>query len=153
MPLPLTQKIFDTEWVESSAAEPGRGVSAAPAGSWLLLTDPGTGTDAETTALVAEFATRFSSPTRRVITGELSDESAVREALAKATADPELPPVGIVVFVGKRSFDGTDSDGALRRARELIWSISVAARATVDGQAGEVAAAVVGHPQRSCRYR
>ena len=42
-----------------------------------------------------------------------------------------------VVFVGKRSFDGADADGALRRARELIWSISVAARTTVDGWKGK----------------
>ena len=135
--LPLAQKIFDTEWVESSTSEPGRGASAAPAGSWLLLADLNTGTDAETTALVAEFATRFSSPTRRVITEELADESAVREALAKAAADPELPLVGIIVFVGRRSFVDTDSDGELRRARELIWSISVTARATVDRRQGK----------------
>ena len=135
--LPLAQKIFDTEWVESPTAEPGRGASAAPAGSWLLLADTDSGTDGETTALAAEFATRFSSPTRRVISAELSDESAVREAFAKATADSELSPVGTVVFVGKRSFDGADAEGALRRARELIWSISVAARTTVDGWKGK----------------
>ena len=137
MQLPLAQKIFDTEWVESPTAEPGRGASAAPAGSWLLLADTDSGTDGETTALAAEFATRFSSPTRRVISAELSDESAVREAFAKATADSELSPVGTVIFVGKRSFDGADAEGALRRARELIWSISVAARTTVDGWKGK----------------
>ena len=86
--LPLEQKIFDTEWVESSTpSEVGQEISAAPAGSWLLLADD----DAETKALVAEFAARFSSPTRRVISEELSDESAVREAVAKTAADPELP--------------------------------------------------------------
>ena len=132
--LPLEQKIFDTEWVESSTpSEVGQEISAAPAGSWLLLADD----DAETKALVAEFAARFSSPTRRVISEELSDESAVREAVAKTAADPELPAVGVIVFVGKSSFDGTDPDGALRRARELIWAISVAARAAVDGWHGK----------------
>ncbi len=134
--LPLAQKVFDTEWAESPT-RPGRGTSAAPAGTWLLLSDNDPATDGETTALAAEFATRFSSPTRRVISAELSDESAVREAFAKATADSELPPVGTIVFVGQRSFDGADVDGALRRARELVWSISVAARATVDGWKGK----------------
>jgi phthiocerol/phenolphthiocerol synthesis type-I polyketide synthase D len=132
--LPLEQKIFDTVWVESSAPpEPGRGLSATPAGSWLLLADD----DTETKALVAEFTTRFSSPTRRVISEQLSDEPAVVKAFAKVAADPELPPVGIIVFVGTRSFDGTDPDGALRRARELIWTISATARAAVDGWHGK----------------
>ncbi len=72
-----------------------------------------------------------------MISEQLSDESAVLEAFAKAAADPELPPVGIIVFVGKRSFDGTDPDGALRRARELIWTISATARAAVDGWHGK----------------
>ena len=127
--LPLEQKVFDTEWVESST-QIGREISAAPAGSWLLLADD----DAETKALVEEFATRFSSPTRQVISDELSDASAVQDGFAKAAADRELPPVGLIVFVGKRSFDGTEPEGALRRARELIWSIWVTARAAVDGR-------------------
>jgi phthiocerol/phenolphthiocerol synthesis type-I polyketide synthase D len=132
--LPLEQKIFDTGWVESSTPpESGRGISGASAGSWLLLADD----DAETTALVAEFAARFGSPTRRVISEELSDESAVLEAVAKTAADPELPPAGLIVFVGKRSFDGTDPDGALQRERELIWAISVAGRAAVDSWHGK----------------
>ncbi|HKP43419.1 SDR family NAD(P)-dependent oxidoreductase, partial [Mycobacterium sp.] len=132
--LPLEQKIFDTAWVESSTPrESGRGISGAYAGSWLLLADD----DAETRALVAEFAARFSSPTRRVISEELSDESAVLEAVAKTAADPELSPAGLVVFVGQRSFDGTDADGALQRERELIWAISGAGRAAVDSWHGQ----------------
>jgi phthiocerol/phenolphthiocerol synthesis type-I polyketide synthase D len=132
--LPLEQKIFDTEWVESSTPpEPVRGVSGASAGSWLLLADD----DTETKALVAEFAARFSSPTRRVISEELSDESAVLEAVAKTATDPELAPAGLIVFVGKRSFDGTDPDGALERERELIWAISVTGRAVVDSWHGK----------------
>ena len=50
------------------------------------------------------------------------------------------------MFVGRRSFDGSDPDGALRGARELIWTISATARAAVDGLAREAAAAVVGNP-------
>jgi phthiocerol/phenolphthiocerol synthesis type-I polyketide synthase D len=132
--LPLEQKIFDTEWVEGSApAEGGRAISTARAGSWLLLAD----SDPETKALVAEFTTRFSSPSRRVISEELSDETAVLDAVAKTAADPELPPVGMIVFVEKRSFDGIDFDGALRRAHDLVWAISVAAHAAVDGWKGQ----------------
>jgi phthiocerol/phenolphthiocerol synthesis type-I polyketide synthase D len=132
--LPLEQKVFDTAWVESSTPpESGRGTSGGSAGSWLVLADD----DAETRALVADFADRFSSPTRRVISEELSDESAVLEAVAKTAADPELPPAGLIVFVGKRSFDGTDADGALQRERELIWAISVAGRAVVDSWHGK----------------
>jgi phthiocerol/phenolphthiocerol synthesis type-I polyketide synthase D len=82
---------------------------------------------------VAEFTTRFSSLTRRVITEGLSDESAVLGAVAKAAADPEFPPAGMIVFLGERSFDDADPDGALQRAHELIWTISVATRAAVDG--------------------
>ena len=135
--LPLAQKIFDTEWVESPTRRARPGYIGCARWKLAAVGRHRYGTDGETTALAAEFATRFSSPTRRVISAELSDESAVREAFAKATADSELPPVGMIVFVGKRSFDGTDADGALRRARELIWSISVAARATVDGWKGK----------------
>ena len=28
------------------------------------------------------------------------------EAFAKTAADPDFPPVGVIVFVGQRSFDG-----------------------------------------------
>jgi phthiocerol/phenolphthiocerol synthesis type-I polyketide synthase D len=131
--LPLAQKVFDTEWVEiSTPSGNGQPTSATPAGSWLLLADD----DAETKALVAEFTARFSSPTRRVINERLSDESAVLEAVAKAAADPDVPAVGMIAFVGERSFDGDDPDGALERAHKLIWTISVAARAAVDGRHG-----------------
>jgi phthiocerol/phenolphthiocerol synthesis type-I polyketide synthase D len=127
--LPLAQKIFDTEWVESSTPSGAQPTSETPAGSWLLLADDG----ADTQALVTEFTTRFSSPTRRVISERLSDESAVQGAVAKAAADNEFPPAGMIVFVGAPPFDGTDPDGALQRAQELIWAISVVARAAVDG--------------------
>nr|WP_304528357.1 type I polyketide synthase [Mycobacterium sp. ACS1612] len=133
VPLPLEQKIFNTVWAESSTPETGDGMSAARAGSWLLLTDD----DPETTALAAEFTARFSSATRRVISERMSDESAVSEAVTKTAADSELPPVGMIVFVAKRTFDGTDADGALRRARELVWTISVAARAAAVGRVGK----------------
>ncbi|MBV8860947.1 MAG: SDR family NAD(P)-dependent oxidoreductase, partial [Mycobacterium sp.] len=133
LPLPLDQKTFETVWVESSMPEFD---SAAPTGSWLVLADSNSETGAETKALAAEFTCRFGSPTRRVINERLSDESAVLEAVARTAANPELPPVGVIVFVGNISFDGTDSDCAVRRAHDLVWSISVAARAVVDGWKG-----------------
>jgi acyl carrier protein/NADP-dependent 3-hydroxy acid dehydrogenase YdfG len=42
-----------------------------------------------------------------------------------------------VVLIGQRSFDGTDRDGALARARELIWAISATAHAVVGGWHGK----------------
>ena len=129
LPLPLAQKVFETIWVQSSAPQIE---AAAPAGSWLVLTDA----DTETQALAAEFATRLSSPNHRVISHGLSDGPGVEESVAKTAADPELPPVGIVVFVGDPSFDGTHSDTALCHARDLIWYISVAARTAVKGWTG-----------------
>ena len=51
VPLPLTQKIFDTTWVDTSipiSAEP----STLPEGSWLVLTD-----GAETEEIAEDFMT------------------------------------------------------------------------------------------------
>ncbi|HME14103.1 MAG TPA: SDR family NAD(P)-dependent oxidoreductase, partial [Mycobacterium sp.] len=134
VPLPLEQKIFDAVWVQSSIPEIDSASDPVPAGSWLLVAD----SNAETTALPGEFAARLSSPTRRVISAELSDQSAVLEAVAKTAADPKLPPAGVIVFLGRRSFDGTDFDGAFRRAHELIWAISATGRAVVDGWDGKL---------------
>ncbi len=127
VPMPLTQKIFDTSWVEipTSPAPP-----AASDGSWLVLTD-----GAETEAIADDFLTRFGSPTRRVVSADLSQESAVLEAFAKTAADPELPPVGVIVFAGQRTFDGTDSDDA--RGRDLVWAISATVRAVIGGWHGK----------------
>lgn len=129
VPLPLGQKVFDTTWIESA---PPSDRDLSRAGSWLLLSD-----DSDTKALVDEFDTRFSSSTRRVISEDLSDESAVLAAFAKTASDPELPPVGVVVFVGRRSFDGAGADDALGHTRELIWAMSAALRALVGGWHGK----------------
>ena len=59
------------------------------------------------------------------------------EAFAKTAADPGLPPVGVVIFVGQREFDGTDADDALAHARDLIWAISATVRAVVGGWHGK----------------
>jgi phthiocerol/phenolphthiocerol synthesis type-I polyketide synthase D len=131
--LPLEQKIFDTEWVASpETGQPTRAGSAA-AGSWLLLTDPDTETDPETKSFAAEFTERFSSPSRRVIPSGFADESSLRQALAEASSDSTVPAAGVIVLVGKPPFDGSDPDGAVERARELVLTISATAHAVVDG--------------------
>jgi phthiocerol/phenolphthiocerol synthesis type-I polyketide synthase D len=131
VPLPLTQKIFDTTWVDSST-QIGPEPSALPEGSWLVLTD-----GAETEEIANDFVNRFGSPTRRVISADLSRESAVLEAFAKTAADPELPPAGVIVFAGRNSFSGADSDDSPERARDLVWAISATVRAIVGGWHGK----------------
>jgi phthiocerol/phenolphthiocerol synthesis type-I polyketide synthase D len=129
VPLPLTQKIFDSKWFETpTGPEP----STLPDGSWLVLTD-----GVETEGIANDFINRFGSPTRRVISADLSRESAVLEAFAKAAADPELPPAGVIVFAGQNSFDGADSDDSPERARDLVWAISATVRAIVGGWHGK----------------
>src|SRR6202012_4890157 len=75
VPMPLEQKIFDTEWVETPVD-----AASAPDGSWLVLND-----GAEAEAVAKEFVATFGSPTRRVIAADLSQESAV---LATFSAGP-----------------------------------------------------------------
>jgi phthiocerol/phenolphthiocerol synthesis type-I polyketide synthase D len=128
--VPLEQKIFDTAWEESAPTGAVPDLSAAPAGSWLLLADD----DAETTALVQDFVDRFRSPTRRVISEKLSDAAAVQAGIVNIAANRQRPAAGIIVFVGRGSFDGTDPDGALRRAQDLTLSISAAAHAAYEHQ-------------------
>jgi phthiocerol/phenolphthiocerol synthesis type-I polyketide synthase D len=127
VPLPLTQKVFDTTWIHTPAGPE----SSAPAdGSWLVLTD-----GAETEAIANDFVDRFSSSTRRVNSADISQEPAVGEAFAKTAADPDLPPVGVIVFTGQSSFDG-DSD-APARGRALTWAVSATVRAIINGWHGK----------------
>ncbi|QZT54471.1 type I polyketide synthase [Mycolicibacterium sp. jd] len=131
VPLPLSQKIFDSRWVESAAAA---GTTAT--GSWLALADGAAGQ-----AAAQDFASRFGADTRRVITADLGDESAVREAFATATADPDLPPVGVVVFCdfggNPATLDGTDVAGGLEHARDVIWGVAGTVRAIVGSWHGK----------------
>ena len=133
VPLPLTQKVFEATWAETSTpVEAGSEASAPPAGSWLVLThEPGT------KGLAQDFTDRFGSPTRRMISADLSDETAVLEAFAKTAADAELPPLGVIIFVGQHPFDGTDAEGALARGRQLIAAISATVRGVVGGWHGK----------------
>jgi phthiocerol/phenolphthiocerol synthesis type-I polyketide synthase D len=128
VPLSLEQKIFDAAWVQNPAPQG----DVVADGTWLVLAE----SDSETTALAAEITTRLTSPTRRVISATLADESAVAEAFATTGGDVQFPPVGIVVLLAKRPFDGADTDAALSRAQDLIVQISAAAHAAVDGWKG-----------------
>src|SRR5690625_1839257 len=125
--VPLEQKIFSTEWTESPAPDSG----SAADGSWLLLSEPGG--DPDTAALARHVAARLGAPGRKVISGPFADEPALTDAIPQAGADPAHPPAGIVVLLGRPGFDGTDPDGALARARELVWTAATAARAAVEG--------------------
>ncbi|WP_293004161.1 type I polyketide synthase [Mycobacterium sp.] len=125
VPLPLEQKIFDAAWVQSPPAQGG----AVPDGTWVVLAESGP----DTTALAAELTDTLTSSTRRAVSATLGDESAVAEVFAKTAADPK--PVGIVVLLADRPFDGDDSeatDAALQRAENLVVHISAAAHAAVE---------------------
>jgi len=127
VPLPLTQKIFDTAWVQTPT-EPG----STPDGSWLLLTNGG-----ETEPMAKDFVAQFSSPNRWVISADLSQEAAVLEAFARTAADPELPPAGVIVLAGQGSFSDSDTGEASARGRDLIWALSAAVRAVIGGWHGK----------------
>lgn len=131
VPLPLSQKIFDSRWVESAAP-----ADTAVTGSWLALGDGSAGL-----AAAQDFATRFGADTRRVVTADLGDESATREAFATATADPDLPPAGVVVFCdfggNPATLEGADAAGGLAHARDVIWGVAGTVRAVVGSWHGK----------------
>jgi phthiocerol/phenolphthiocerol synthesis type-I polyketide synthase D len=131
VPLPLAQKVFEASWAQTSTPIE-TGSAGAPAGSWLVLTH-----EPEAKDTARAFIDRFGSSTRRMLSADLLDESAVLETFAKTAADAELPPIGVIVFIGQRPFDGTDGDGALARARDLIAAISATVRAVVGGWHGK----------------
>ena len=119
VPLPLAQKLFDAQWIESPIdAQP---TSDDDRGSWLVLT-------AQTDSLADEFVERWRAPMRRVHTAHLHDESAVLAAFAETAGDPEHPPAGLIVFVGGTA---TGLDDGLVAAREAVWSITTVVRAVV----------------------
>ncbi|RFD26846.1 polyketide synthase [Mycobacterium uberis] len=126
VPLPLAQKIFDTEWVESPLLIPVTSESAIEVAraSWLVLTD----LENSAKSLADEFIAGWCSPMRRVHTANLHNESAMLAAFAETTGDPEYPPVGVVIFVGSAA---TGLDDGLVQARDSVWSISTVVRAIV----------------------
>jgi phthiocerol/phenolphthiocerol synthesis type-I polyketide synthase D len=123
VPLPLSQKVFDTAWVSQPVAA---GEIDAP-GSWLVLTD-GQSPEAD------QFVAGWRSPSHRVITADLGDEQAMLAAFDDAAGDPEHPPVGIVIFVAANP-DVTDA--GIDRARESVWAVSTVVRALVGGWHGQ----------------
>ncbi|MCV7052225.1 type I polyketide synthase, partial [Mycobacterium heidelbergense] len=126
VPLPLSQKIFDTDWVSRPVAA---GQTGAP-GSWLVLTDRQTAPPLEE---ADRFVAGWRSPANRVVTADLHDESAVLAAFAEAADDPERPPVGVVIFAAANP----DVTGAgIDRARESAWAVSTVVRAIVGGWHG-----------------
>jgi phthiocerol/phenolphthiocerol synthesis type-I polyketide synthase D len=128
VPLDLGQKIFDAAWV----ASPAPAGDAVADGTWLVLTESA----ADTTAFAEQITAAFQSPKRRAVTATLSDETAVSGAFAQTAADPNFPPVGIVVLLDQRPFGADDTDAALSRAQDLIWDISAAAHAAVEAWKG-----------------
>ena len=131
VPLPLSQKIFDTTWV----AKPINATRSEEPGSWLVLTDA-----QAATAGAESFIAGWSSPARRVITADLNDESAMLTAFAEMAGDPERPPVGVVAFIGDSPSVGDSpglTDGGIARARESVWAVSTVARAIVGGWHGQ----------------
>ena len=149
VPLPLAQKVFDTEWVETpTPSQVGPATAAQPAGSWLVLSD-----DPDTKAIAEDFTAKFGSPTRRVIGADLSDESAVLEAFAETAADPDLSARGrdrlrrpelvrrhrLRRRAGARTRFGLGGFGYDSRGRRRL--------------ARKVAAALAGRPERSCGSR
>ncbi|MDA2893503.1 type I polyketide synthase [Mycolicibacterium sp. BiH015] len=121
VPLPLSQKIFDSRWVEKPTPAAG-----SATGSWLVLS---AGADAE--AAAAGFAERFGGAHRKVVTADLGDETAARDAFAAATSDAELPPAGVVVLVDLPAFDGTDAAPSVTAAQDALWEIAATVRTIV----------------------
>lgn len=126
VPLPLAQKIFDAEWIESPipASRALEQITETARASWLVLTD----WDPSIKSLTDEFIARWRSPMRRVYTANLHDESAMLAAFAETAGDPEHPPIGVVIFVGGAA---TGLDDGLVQARDSVWSISTVVRAIV----------------------
>ena len=124
VPLPLSQKIFDTTWV----AKPINAAPSAEPGSWLVLADAPATTEAE------NFVAGWRSPARRVIIADLNDESAMLAAFADTAGDPERPPVGVVAFIGDNP---NVTDGGVAGARESVWAVSTVLRAIVGGWHGQ----------------
>ena len=127
VPLPLSQKIFDTRWAESAAPAAG-----SPTGSWLVLAD-----GAAALATATDFADRFGGPQRKVVTADLADDAAVRDGFETATSAPELPPAGVVVVIDHPAFDGTGAEDALAHTREVLWRIAGTVRTLVGSWHGK----------------
>ena len=61
----------------------------------------------------------------------------MREAFATVTADPDLPPAGVIIFADHPEFDGTDAAHGLAHARDVIWGVAGTVRAIVGSWHGK----------------
>ncbi|RPA66288.1 SDR family NAD(P)-dependent oxidoreductase [Gordonia oryzae] len=132
VPLPLEQKLFDTEWVPADLPSDASGQLAD--GSWLILT--GLSSTSESSADdLADVLGR--SPSRRVIrampagttgSGTTGSGAAHTEAaIADLHADSAAPAAGVVVMLDTETFDPCGA--ASEQSRELVWSVTSAIRA------------------------
>lgn len=127
VPLPLSQKIFDTRWVEKTVSAAG-----SVSGSWLVLAS---GADGQ--AAASAFAERFGDAQRRVVTADLGDETAARDAFASATSDAALPPAGVVVLLDVPTFDAGNAAAGLTAAQDALWEIAATVRTVVGSWHGK----------------
>ena len=127
VPLPLSQKIFDSHWVQKPTPAAG-----SATGSWLMLS---AGADAQ--AVAVGFAERFGDAQRKVVTADLGDETAVRDAFAAATSDAALPPAGVVVLVDLPAFDASDAAASVTAAQDALWEIAATVRTIVGSWHGK----------------
>ncbi|MFS0896207.1 type I polyketide synthase [Mycolicibacterium litorale] len=129
IPLPLSHKVFETTWIEDPI--PAESTTDVPSGTWLVLGDGAAGR-----AQADAFADGWRSPSHRVITADLADDSALPGAFADTASDPDHPPVGVVVFLEDHALEGEDQDAALHHARDSIWSIAAVLRTVLAGWHG-----------------
>ncbi|HCS58152.1 MAG TPA: polyketide synthase, partial [Gordonia polyisoprenivorans] len=131
VPLPLEQKLFDTEWVPADL--PGDASGQLADGSWLILAGHSTA-DGSSADELADLLGR--SPSRRVIRQTLpagtpgsgmTGSGTELIALADLDADSAAPAAGVVVLLDAETFDPRGA--ASEQARALVWSVTSAVRA------------------------
>ncbi len=130
VPMPLTQKIFDDEWVHTADRPRRRAASRRQLA----------GVDRRRRGGVRshkEFAHAFSSPTRRLVSAELSKESAVMEAFSKRADDPSFRRSASSSSPDSQPFDGTESGDSAARGRDLTWGVASTVRAIIGGWHGK----------------
>ena len=131
VPLPLEQKLFDTEWVPADL--PGDASGQLADGSWLILAGHSTA-DGSSADDLADLLGR--SPSRRVIRQTLpagtpgsgmTGSGTELIALTDLDADSAAPAAGVVVLLDAETFDPRGA--ASEQARALVWSVTSAVRA------------------------
>ncbi len=145
VPMPLTQKIFDTEWVETpdhaGGSAAGRQLAGADRrrrsrGGWPRNSSP-------------------DSAHRRdgCITADLSTSRRCWRPSRKPRETPSSRRSASSSSPGRQTFDGTDSGDGPARGRDLTWGGRVDGAHDPRRVARQVAATVVGLPRRAGRRR